>query len=95
MIVLIAWFVVQWGVGVPPKYTVIAIASLRGSVAIYEVAGRVPRHPLRYCFCVVRRACQSARPPVTVAKARTTARPIASGRGRQPSMSSDRMASKT
>ena len=46
VIVLIAWFVVQWGAGVPLKYIVIAVVSLLLSVGIYEVAVRrwnVPR----------------------------------------------------
>ena len=40
VIVLVAWWVVQWGVGVPPKYAVIAVASLLLSVGVYEVAVR-------------------------------------------------------
>ena len=49
VIVLIAWFVVQWGAGVPLKYIAIAVVSLLLSVGIYEVAVR-RWNPVRYLF---------------------------------------------
>ncbi len=40
VIVLLAYLVVQWGVGIPAKYTIIAVASFCLTLAIYEVAVR-------------------------------------------------------
>ena len=38
-IVLLAYFVVRWGIGIPLEFTVIAVAAFLASVAVYEVAG--------------------------------------------------------
>jgi glucan biosynthesis protein C len=40
VIVLLAYLVVQWGFGIPLKYTVIAVSSFCLTLAIYEVAVR-------------------------------------------------------
>jgi glucans biosynthesis protein C len=40
VIVLIAYGVVQWGVGIPLKFTVIAVTSFALTVAVYEAAVR-------------------------------------------------------
>jgi peptidoglycan/LPS O-acetylase OafA/YrhL len=40
VIVLLAYLVVQWGIGIPAKYTIIAVFSFLVTLAIYEVAVR-------------------------------------------------------
>jgi glucan biosynthesis protein C len=40
VIVLLAYFVVRWGVGIPLEFTVIAVAACIVTIAIYEVAVR-------------------------------------------------------
>jgi hypothetical protein len=49
MIVLLAYFVVQWGTGIPLKFTVIAGGAFLVSVAVYEVAVR-RWDPVRFLF---------------------------------------------
>lgn len=49
VIVLLAWWVLDWGLGVPAGFTVIAVASLMTTVLVHEVAVRRWR-PVRFLF---------------------------------------------
>ena len=62
VIVTLAWFVVQWGAGVPLKFTVIAVAAFFVTVAIYEVAVR-RWGPVRLLFGMKPRRQRTAAKP--------------------------------
>jgi glucans biosynthesis protein C len=60
VIVLVAYFVVQWTVGVPLKFGVVLTGSFAGTVVILEVAARV--EPLRRLFGLGRRPREAGSP---------------------------------
>lgn len=49
VIVLLAWWILDWGLGIPAAFTIIAVASLVVTVLVYDVAVRRWR-PVRFLF---------------------------------------------
>ena len=49
MIVLLAYFIVQWGLGIPLELTVIAVTSLVLTLVVYDLRVR-RRRPVRFLF---------------------------------------------
>jgi len=49
VIVLLAYFIVQWGLGIPLELTVIAVTSLVLTLVVYDLRVR-RRRPVRFLF---------------------------------------------